>query len=138
MKSMRRGITRRDAIGKVALFGLGLGAGVGIDGLVDQTSSGLETATEASPTTVPFTGIHQAGVVTPPPEFVNFAAFDLDVESLDALRELMQEWTAAAIELTAGRSYASPRTGEGIVDGPGREKYLGHQFRRIRDSTQPS
>src|SRR6478609_6074942 len=52
---------------------------------------------------VPFYGEHQAGIDTPAQDRLHFAAFDLVNPSRAALRELMQEWSSAAAEMTAGQ-----------------------------------
>jgi deferrochelatase/peroxidase EfeB len=54
---------------------------------------------------VPFYGVHQAGIATPAQDYLSFAAFDLSSEAVEDLRSLLQEWTAAAARLTAGRPY---------------------------------
>ncbi len=80
------------------------GLGVGMDRLLvgsDSDSSIRSTSIE----TVPFYGARQAGIATAAQEFLDFAAFDLMSESVDDLRELLREWTAAAVALTAGRPY---------------------------------
>ena len=54
---------------------------------------------------VPFYGLHQGGVDTPAQEFLHFASFDATSPSVDDLRELLKEWTAAAASLTEGKPY---------------------------------
>jgi deferrochelatase/peroxidase EfeB len=57
---------------------------------------------------VPFHGVHQAGIVTPPPDRLMFAAFDLTISRAGELRELLRLWTAAAAKMTAGRPAGPP------------------------------
>jgi deferrochelatase/peroxidase EfeB len=54
---------------------------------------------------------HQGGIATPPPEFVDFAAFDLTTESVDEMRDVLRQWTAAGAALTRGQRY-EPTAGE--------------------------
>jgi deferrochelatase/peroxidase EfeB len=82
---------------------------------------------EGITSSVPFYGQRQAGIATPAQEFVSFAAFDVTSSSLDDLREVLKEWTAAAASLTVGRPYESAAgeadeapvdTGEALGLGP--------------------
>jgi deferrochelatase/peroxidase EfeB len=54
---------------------------------------------------VAFYGAHQAGVATPAQEYLSFAAFDLTSDAIEDLRGLLQAWSAAAADLTAGQPY---------------------------------
>lgn len=98
-----RGITRRNALAGAALFG----AGVGLDRVLPRFSRGDDGVApqRQAAQVVPFYGAHQAGIGTPPPEFLSFAAFDLTSGAIDDLRGVLQEWTAAAASLTRGRPY---------------------------------
>ncbi len=97
------GITRRGVLAGAAL----LGVGAGLDRLLasQHDGGGSSTGSNASGGQVAFYGRHQAGIATPSPEFLSFAAFDLESESADDLRALLQEWTAAAATLTRGKTY---------------------------------
>src|SRR6185437_7172305 len=53
-------------------------------------------------------GAHQAGIVTPPPDRLMFAAFDLTIATAGELRELLQVWTEAAARMTAGHPAGPP------------------------------
>jgi deferrochelatase/peroxidase EfeB len=64
---------------------------------------------EAEPiAAVPFHGSKQAGIATPAPEFLNFAAYDLTAISPVALRQLLGEWTDVAARLTTGETADQP------------------------------
>ncbi|HEX5610302.1 MAG TPA: iron uptake transporter deferrochelatase/peroxidase subunit [Solirubrobacterales bacterium] len=92
-------LTRRRLLASAGVGAAGIGLGGAAGYLV-----GTETA-EASDGTgsVPFYGEHQAGIATPAQDRLHFAAFDLVDPSPSALRELLQEWSAAAAEMTAGQ-----------------------------------
>jgi deferrochelatase/peroxidase EfeB len=91
--------TRRRLLKSAGIGAAGIGIGAG-GYLVGQESA---EASEASGTGhVPFFGPHQAGIATPAQDRLHFAAFDLLSEDPDELRELMEAWSAAAAEMTAG------------------------------------
>ncbi|HEU4737441.1 MAG TPA: iron uptake transporter deferrochelatase/peroxidase subunit [Solirubrobacterales bacterium] len=92
-------LTRRRLLASAGVGAAGIGLGGAAGYLV-----GTENA-EASDGTgsVPFYGDHQAGIATPAQDRLHFAAFDLVDPSPAALRELLQEWSAAAAEMTAGQ-----------------------------------
>ncbi|WP_236789352.1 iron uptake transporter deferrochelatase/peroxidase subunit [Amycolatopsis sp. GM8] len=91
----------------VALAGAGA-AGAGID-----RALGTSTA-EAATDIVPFSGEHQAGIVTPAQEHLHFAALDVTTTDRAALVSLLKTWTDAARKMTAGREVGAT----GAVDGP--------------------
>jgi deferrochelatase/peroxidase EfeB len=88
----------------LAIAGAGLGASAGGAALLRAGEAGSDAA-QAAPaeTVVPFHGSHQAGILTPAQRHVRFASYDLQVSSAGELRSLMQDWTAAAELMTAGR-----------------------------------
>jgi deferrochelatase/peroxidase EfeB len=56
------------------------------------------------PTTYPFRGEHQAGIVTPAQDRLHFAAFDVTTRSRAQLVSLLKAWTTAAERMTQGLS----------------------------------
>ncbi len=101
-----RGVTRREIVGGAAAFGLGFG----LDHVLAHPSATADKRMSHS-ATAPFWGPHQAGILSPAPDFVNFAAYDLSSESVEDLRRLLQTWTEAAAQLTAGKPV------EGLSEG---------------------
>lgn len=110
---LKKSISRRDLLRLAGIGGAGLlfgGAGVG--GLLSageskaaKTASVETKATKASSDTnqvISFYGQHQAGIITPPQDFIVFAAFDITVTSLDQVRSLFQAWTSASASLANG------------------------------------
>lgn len=59
-----------------------------------------------------FRGAHQAGIVTPAQDRLHLAAFDVLTDDRDALVTLLQQWTLAAEQMTAGEP-----AGEGAIGG---------------------
>jgi deferrochelatase/peroxidase EfeB len=91
-------LTRRRLLASAGIgaAGVGLGAGGYLLGESAAEADGEGTGS------VLFYGEHQAGIDTPAQDRLHFAAFDLIEEDPAKLRELMQEWSLAAAEMTAG------------------------------------
>jgi len=103
-------LSRRRLLASAGLgaAGIGLGAGGYLVGHNDA-----EAAEPEGTGRVPFDGEHQAGIATPVPNRLHFASFDLETESRDELREMLEKWTVAAREMTEGKmigSYAGNHT----------------------------
>ena len=95
-------LTRRSALLSATAFGAGF---VADRFLIDGGGSDSHAARGAVEDAHVFYGQRQAGIDTPAQEFLAFAAYDLTADSLDSLRSLLIEWTAAAADLTTGRAY---------------------------------
>ncbi len=91
-------LTRRRLLASAGVGAAGIGLGGAAGYLVGTESAEASDGTGS----VPFHGEHQAGIATPAQDRLHFAAFDLVDTSPAALRELLQEWSAAAAEMTAG------------------------------------
>lgn len=81
-----------------------------------QVLAGTAKATAvppASPLVEPFRGTHQAGIATPIQRHTYFIAFDLVTDSRDALVKLLQDWTKAAAQMTAGPARFDPKADPG-------------------------
>ncbi len=93
-------ITRRRLLASAGIGAAGIGLGAS-GYLVGQETA---DASEGSGTgTVPFYGAHQAGIATPAQDRLHFAAFDLRTEDPAELRELLEAWSRAAAEMSAGQ-----------------------------------
>lgn len=93
----RRAITLAGA-GVAGVAGVAAGAGALLNG-----SHGPAAASDHPAGAVPFHGEHQAGIVTPAQDRLHFVAFDVITKDRARLVELLEEWTAAAARMTAGR-----------------------------------
>ena len=92
-------VTRRAVLGAIGAVGAVAGAG-----LASQVArAGERDRSESTGQVVPFYGLHQAGIETPPQERLEIAAFDVTTEDPRELRDLMREWTGAAALMCAGR-----------------------------------
>src|SRR6478752_6301293 len=91
-------LSRRRLLTSAGVGAAGLGIG-GAGFLVGQETA---EANAEGTGTVEFYGEHQAGIDTPAQDRLHFAAFDLVDDDPAALRTLMQEWSAAASEMTRG------------------------------------
>jgi deferrochelatase/peroxidase EfeB len=93
-------LSRRRLLASAGLGAAGVGLGAG-GYLVGHDAAEADAAESTG--TVPFYGEHQAGIATPVQDRLHFASFDLETESKAELRELMEEWSRAAREMTEGR-----------------------------------
>jgi deferrochelatase/peroxidase EfeB len=93
-------LSRRRLLASAGLGAAGIGLGAGGYLVGQNEAEAAETETMGA---VAFHGEHQAGIATPAQDRLHFASFDLETESPGELRELMEKWTAAAAEMTAGQ-----------------------------------
>lgn len=111
-----RGISRR------ALFGLGGGIAAGVAvGAAAGVAVGRATAPDpavAREGFVPFTGQHQAGIVTPAQDRLYLAAFDVTTDSREEVVALLQRWTTIAARLTQGLPAGPFGPDSGPYDAP--------------------
>jgi deferrochelatase/peroxidase EfeB len=128
-------ISRRDLLRMAGVGGAGLLLGAtGMGGLLSaqersSAKPASKTAKVDSDQIVSFYGTHQAGITTPPQDFIVFAAFDLTAGSLDEVRKLFQTWTTAAATMASGEMLGSSNdnlnlppsdTGEAVGLSPSR------------------
>ncbi len=78
----------------------------------------MPTGAASATGVVPFTGEHQAGIVTPAQDRMYTAAFDLTTTSRDELVGLLRTWTVMAARLTRGLSAGPSGTSDGPYDAP--------------------
>jgi deferrochelatase/peroxidase EfeB len=84
--------------------GTAAGAGLLVQGAHADRSANTAAQAGSGPVSVPFHGVHQAGVFTPQQRAAGFAAFDLTVGSARQLADLFRTLTDRARTLTAGGS----------------------------------
>ena len=113
-----RGLSRRRLFGLAGLGTAGVLTSGTVGGVVGRaTAAGsASTAARLSPheSTAPieFTGVHQAGIVTPAQDRLHMVAFDVVTDSREALVAMLKVWTGAARRLTAGQPVGPEDTGE--------------------------
>jgi len=109
------GISRRGLFG---LAGAGvLGAGVGVAGgiAVDRFVLPESASAQENGAVYPFYAANQSGIVTPAQDRLHFASYDIaSGVTRDELIGLLQDWSAAAALMTAGK----PVGAYGAVNGP--------------------
>ncbi|MCB0979195.1 MAG: Dyp-type peroxidase, partial [Ilumatobacter sp.] len=105
------GISRRRLlVGGAGLAGAGAAGALAVASLAGDDAA----AQTAGGGVVPFHGVHQAGAVTPAQDRLYFASFDVITDDPGELHRLLDDWTVAAAQMTAGLE-----AGEyGAVGGP--------------------
>jgi deferrochelatase/peroxidase EfeB len=114
-ESQASGLSRRRLLGLVGAGTAGVLAAGATGGVIGHAAA-QDSGAQAGPgpdDAVPFTGRHQAGIVTPAQDRLHFVAFDVTTNSRDELVAMLKAWTQAARRMTAGRD-AGP---VGAVDG---------------------
>lgn len=116
------GVSRRSLLGIAgASLALGLGGGfagghsVGAKAAVSNNNGG---GGAPSSDKYPFTGQHQAGIVTPAQDRLHMAAFDVTAKTRDELISLLRKWTFAASRMTQGLAASEQGTTAGPYDAP--------------------
>jgi dye decolorizing peroxidase len=99
----RAGSTRRQFLLGGAVAGVGAAAAIGADKALRQPDPVVTPAPTHGTGTVPFHGVHQAGIATPAQAHATFLGLDLrDDVDRDALRRLMRIVSDDAARLTRG------------------------------------
>jgi deferrochelatase/peroxidase EfeB len=96
-------VSRRGLIGGTAGVA-GVAAGFAGGAWYGDNQASSDASSAAAPTTYPFRGAHQAGIVTPAQDRLHFAAFDVTTRSRAELVSLLKAWTTAAERMTQGLS----------------------------------
>ncbi|MFJ6195312.1 iron uptake transporter deferrochelatase/peroxidase subunit [Micromonospora sp. NPDC092111] len=109
--SRRRAITLA-GVGVAGVAGVGVGAGA-LFRDADQAA-----ANDSAAGAEPFHGEHQSGITTPAQDRLHFVAFDVVTKDRDRLVGMLQEWTAAAARLTAGKDAGVIGAVGGVPEAP--------------------
>ena len=88
-----------------------VGGAIGAAGLFVGGATGFGIAKTTEPATTPaatdqvvaFYGPHQAGIATPAQDRLAFAAFDLTTPDVEAVKQMLGTWAAAAALMSEGR-----------------------------------
>ena len=108
-------VSRRAFLGFGSALAVG-GAAIGIGG--DRLATRLGGSAAPASGIVPFTGVHQAGIVTPAQDRMYTAAFDLTTTARDDLVGLLRQWTVVAARLTRGLPAGPFGPASGPYDAP--------------------
>ncbi|GIM95650.1 iron uptake transporter deferrochelatase/peroxidase subunit [Paractinoplanes toevensis] len=102
----------------IALAGAGVAGVAGAAAVGGAVLRSSATTPESTTDQVPFYGPVQAGIVTPAQDRLHFVAFDVITTSRDRLIQLLEDWTAAAARMTAGRDAGEIGATAGILEAP--------------------
>src|SRR5262245_1286923 len=103
------------AIGGAGAAGL---AAAGVTGAALRGRAADPDLALAASSSVDFYGAHQAGISTPAQDRLHFVAFDVITNNRAELVSLLQEWTAAAARMTAGRDAGPVGAVGGVPEAP--------------------
>ncbi len=112
-----RGVTRRAVLGGGLLGAAAVGAAGFAVGRA-AASAGEPAPDTRAAGTYPFTGRHQAGIVTPAQDRLYLASFDVTTDDREDLVALLQRWTTIAARLTQGLSAGPYGAASGPYDAP--------------------
>jgi deferrochelatase/peroxidase EfeB len=93
-------VSRRRLLGVAGVGAAAAGIGAAAGALVTRDEEVAPTSAAAQ--AVPFTGRHQAGIVTPAQDRMHFVALDVTTTDRDELVSLLRDWTRAAERMTRG------------------------------------
>lgn len=110
-------VSRRLLFGAAGLGAVAVGAAAGAAAATRNDETTVD-ASSAAAGSVPFRGVHQAGITTPAQDRLHFAAFDVLTDDRDELIDLLREWTAAAARMTEGRTAEAKGAMDGPLDAP--------------------
>lgn len=114
----RPSLSRRALLGAAGAGIVGAGAGVAGGVALGRSDRGAGTSTAPVDDVVPFTGEHQAGIVTPVQDRLHFATWDVTTDSRDELIALLRAWTVAAARMTRGEPAGEYGPDGGPYDAP--------------------
>src|SRR4051794_16854073 len=110
--------SRRRAIALAGVGVAGVTGAAAIGGaMVREDSAPLPEKAEISDA-VAFYGAVQGGIVTPAQDRLHFTAFDVLTKARGRLVQMLQEWTAAAARMTAGKDAGEVGATAGILEAP--------------------
>jgi deferrochelatase/peroxidase EfeB len=107
------GLSRRRLFGLVGLGTAGALAAGATGGVIGRVTAPEDALASGPDDAVPFSGRHQAGIVTPAQDRLHFVAFDVTTDSRDELVEMLGAWTEAARRMTAGKDAGPVGGGDG-------------------------
>ncbi|MCG7285408.1 iron uptake transporter deferrochelatase/peroxidase subunit [Cellulomonas sp. ACRRI] len=111
-------MSRRALLGLGGGLVVGAAAGAGATAAVERARTPAASAGSAADRTFPFTGAHQAGIVTPAQDRLYLAAFDVTTTDRDALVDLLRRWTVMAARMTQGLPAGRFDPASGPYDAP--------------------
>jgi len=109
-------VSRRRAIGLAGAGVAGIAGAAAVGGALLRTTD--EKIEPGARDAVAFHGAVQSGIVTPAQDRLHFVAFDVVTKDRAQLVQMLQDWTAAAARMTAGRDAGEVGATAGILEAP--------------------
>ncbi|MEV4639183.1 iron uptake transporter deferrochelatase/peroxidase subunit [Actinoplanes sp. NPDC049548] len=109
-------VSRRRAIALAGVGVAGIAGAAAVGGAMVRGGSDDDSA--AAHGAVPFTGEHQAGIVTPAQDRLHFVAFDVITKDRERLVTMLKDWTTAAARMTAGHDAGEIGAVNGVPEAP--------------------
>jgi deferrochelatase/peroxidase EfeB len=124
----RRGFVAGAGAGAVGGVLAGAGAAAAVVSDHDDTGTDAGDTIDLDRSVAFYTGLHQAGIQTPPQRYCVYMTFDLTSRTSRELQVLLARWSAAIAQMMAGKpigavqpahgSAVAPDTGEALDLGP--------------------
>jgi deferrochelatase/peroxidase EfeB len=113
-------VSRRRTIALAGAGIAGIAGAAGAGALIRGAAAGEHSAQPAGLASgaVEFHGAVQAGITTPVQDRLHFVAFDVLTKDRGQLIRMLEEWTAAAARMTAGRDAGEVGAVAGILEAP--------------------
>jgi deferrochelatase/peroxidase EfeB len=131
-KSRRSLLSRRGFVAGAGAVGgvvAGAGAAAAMAGHQDTSDAAADSGDtiDLDRSVAFYTGLHQAGIETPPQRYCVYMTFDLTSRTTRDLQVLLARWSAAIAQMTAGKPIGTvqPTSGEGVGTDTGEALDIG-------------
>jgi deferrochelatase/peroxidase EfeB len=117
----RSRLSRRQLLSAIGAGGAAVGLGGGAYAVGYEVGKPPPPRTPLAQEAIPFYGVHQAGIITPVQDRLQFAAFDVTTDKRGDLLNLLRVWTRAAARMCNGDPAVPAVPGELVAMAPPRD-----------------